>query len=44
MDCSLRVGQIDAATVKKVHFGGFSDEDDDDEDGVWALFLSISCY
>ena len=37
MHCSPRVGQIDATTVKKVHFGGFSDEDEGDDDGVWAF-------
>jgi len=29
---SLRGGQIDAATVRKVHFGGFNDEDEDEDD------------
>jgi hypothetical protein len=37
MRSSPRVGQIDAATVKKVHFGGFSDDDEGDDDGVWTL-------
>jgi len=37
MHCLPRVGQIDAATVKKVHFGGFSDDEEDEDDGVWAL-------
>lgn len=37
MDFSPHVGQIDATTVKNVHFGGFSDEDEGDDDGVWAL-------
>jgi hypothetical protein len=35
MHYSPRVGQIDAAaTVEKVHFGGFSDEDEGEDDGV----------
>lgn len=42
MHCSPRVGQIDAETVKKVHFGGFSDEDEDDDDGVWALAYPLA--
>ena len=37
MHFSPRVGQIDATTVKNVHFGGFSDEDEGDDDGVRAL-------
>ena len=37
MHCSPHVGQIDATTVKKVHFGGFSDEDEGDDDGVWTF-------
>ena len=37
MHCSSRAGQIDAATVKKIHFGGLSDEDEGDYDSVWDL-------
>lgn len=32
-------GQIDSGTVKKVHFGGFESDEDDDDEGVSAMFL-----
>ena len=44
MHFSPRVGQIDATTVKNVHFGGFSDEDEGDDDGVWDSRLSIHYF
>lgn len=32
-------GQIDSGTVRKVHFGGFESDEDDDNEGVSGMFL-----
>jgi hypothetical protein len=39
--CSPRVGQIDTAAAN-VHFGGFSDEVEGDDDGVLVLAYPLA--
>ena len=37
-------GQIDSRTVQKVHFGGFENEEDDDDEGVSGMDFLINIF